>query len=56
MKVLVTGGAGLVGSECCRLFYDNGWEVHSVDNYTRKNLFGSDGDTHTNMEKLQKEG
>ncbi len=55
MKVLITGGAGLVGSECCRLFNEKGWEVHSVDNYTRKNLFGNEGDTHSNMEKLEKE-
>lgn len=55
MKVLVTGGAGLVGSETCRLFYEQGWEVHSVDNYTRIKLFGQDGDTSKNMQKLQKD-
>jgi CDP-paratose 2-epimerase len=49
--VLVTGGAGLVGSECCRLFAENGYDVISVDNYTRGDLFGSEGDTETNTER-----
>ena len=49
--VLVTGGAGLVGSECCRLFAENGYDVISVDNYTRGDLFGSEGDTETNTEQ-----
>jgi CDP-paratose 2-epimerase len=48
--VLVTGGAGLVGSECCRVFAENGYDVISVDNYTRGDLFGDEGDTETNRE------
>jgi len=53
--VLVTGGAGLVGSECCRVFAKNGYDVISVDNYTRGDLFGSEGDTKTNTEYLTDE-
>ncbi|MBI4616440.1 MAG: NAD-dependent epimerase/dehydratase family protein [Planctomycetes bacterium] len=45
MRVLVTGGAGLVGSECCRHFAGRGHEVTSVDNYSRATFFGSEGDT-----------
>lgn len=50
-KVLVTGGAGLVGSECCKLLADRGYEVISVDNYLRGELFGEEGNTETNVRK-----
>ena len=55
MKVLVTGGAGLVGSECCRLFSEKGWDVISVDNYMRGKIFGREGDTKKVMEKIRKD-
>jgi len=55
MKVLVTGGAGLVGSECCRLFAEKGWYVISVDNYMRGRLLGKEADTSIVMKKLLKE-
>lgn len=50
--ILVTGGAGLVGSECCRLFTDMGWKVISVDNYKRGEIFGEEGDTKKTMSNL----
>ncbi len=31
-KLLVTGGAGYVGSHCCKLFAEAGWEVTVFDN------------------------
>jgi len=34
MKVLVTGGAGLVGSSICRKLFESGASVFSVDNLT----------------------
>jgi CDP-paratose 2-epimerase len=49
MKILVTGGAGLVGSECCRVFTDAGYDVISVDNYMRSEFFGSEGNTEVNV-------
>jgi CDP-paratose 2-epimerase len=52
MKVLITGGAGLVGTECCKLFSDRGWEVVSVDNFMRSRIFGKDGETKSNIERL----
>jgi len=55
MKVLITGGAGLVGSECCRLFAERGWSIISVDNYMRGKIFGKDGDTSVTMRRLMKE-
>ncbi len=53
--VLVTGGAGLVGSECCRLFAEKGWNVISVDNYMRGTIFGKEGNTKSTIETLLKE-
>lgn len=49
---MITGGAGLVGSECCRLFSELGWKVISVDNYMRGKLFGSEGDTKNTIKKI----
>lgn len=49
--ILVTGGAGLVGSECCRLLASEGYDVISVDNYERGEIFGSDGDTEQNADR-----
>ena len=47
--VLITGGAGLVGTECCRLFAEKGWRVISVDNYMRGEIFGAEGNTKENI-------
>jgi UDP-arabinose 4-epimerase len=33
--VLVTGGAGYVGSHCCKAFAEAGWSVVSLDNLSR---------------------
>jgi UDP-arabinose 4-epimerase len=33
--VLVTGGAGYVGSHCCKEFHRNGWQVVCIDNMSR---------------------
>jgi CDP-paratose 2-epimerase len=55
MRILVTGGAGLVGRECCKLFSDNGWQVISIDNYMRGKIFGEEGNTKPNVDFLVKE-
>src|ERR1700759_956690 len=49
MRVLVTGGAGLVGTECCKLFASEGWDVVSIDNYMRARIFGADAETKDNI-------
>ena len=49
--ILVTGGAGLVGSECCRNLVKHGYEVVSVDNYGRGEIFGEEADTAVNVDK-----
>jgi CDP-paratose 2-epimerase len=55
MKVLITGGAGLVGSECSKLFVEKGWNVVTVDNYMRGKIFGKEGDTSVIIKRLMKE-
>ena len=42
MKVLVTGGAGFIGSHLCEQLAQDGSEVFSLDNYstgTKENLY-----------------
>lgn len=34
-KIFVTGGAGYVGSHCCKAFAESGWEVVVYDNLSR---------------------
>ena len=55
MKVLITGGAGLVGSECCRLFAENGFKVIAVDNFMRARIFGGEAETKNTMDELMKD-
>lgn len=54
-KVLITGGAGLVGSECCKLFSERGCGVVSVDNYMRGKIFGDEASTKGTMDNLLRE-
>ena len=42
MKILITGGAGLVGSHCAEYFAKKGNYVIVLDNLMRSNLFGYD--------------
>lgn len=55
MKILVTGGAGLVGTECCRYFAEKGHQVISVDNYMRGVFFGKQGSTKSNVNSVLKQ-
>jgi CDP-paratose 2-epimerase len=43
--VLVTGAAGLIGSEVCHHFSQKGWIVHGIDNNMREEFFGKQGST-----------
>ena len=54
-KLLVTGSSGLIGSEVCKYFDAEGWEIHGVDNNQRAVFFGPQGDTRWNQERLAKE-
>lgn len=53
--VLVTGSAGLIGSESVRFFSEKGFKVLGIDNNARKYFFGSLASTSWNKKKLQKE-
>jgi CDP-paratose 2-epimerase len=52
---LVTGSSGLVGSEMAAFLDARGWTVHGVDNNLRRDFFGADGDTSSNLERLRAE-
>ena len=52
-KLLVTGSSGLIGSEVCVFFANQGWQIHGVDNNQRAVFFGSSGDTRWNQKRLQ---
>jgi CDP-paratose 2-epimerase len=52
MKILVTGSAGLIGSEVCQMFGRDGWDVVGIDNNQRKVFFGEQGDTTWNLARL----
>lgn len=43
--MLVTGSAGLIGSEVVDYFCQKGWQVHGIDNNMRREFFGDGGDT-----------
>jgi CDP-paratose 2-epimerase len=53
--VIVTGSAGLIGSEAVRHFHGQGHDVAGVDNNLREYFFGQDGSTAWNRERLSKE-
>lgn len=53
--VLVTGSAGLIGSETVRFFSRLGFTVIGIDNDARKYFFGPSASTSWNKRKLKKE-
>jgi len=53
MKVIVTGGSGLVGSHCCEFYARQGHEIISIENHTRGRIFGKVGETRENTEYLK---
>ena len=55
MKILVTGSAGLIGSEAVRFFAQKGFEVVGIDNDMRRTFFGDEASTLWNRDLLIKE-
>jgi len=53
VKVLVTGSAGLVGSEAVTFFDGLGFAVDGIDNNGRADFFGPRGDTTWNRQRLE---
>lgn len=55
MNILVTGSAGLIGSEAVRFYAKKGYNVVGIDNNMREYFFGSDASTEWNKKLLEKE-
>lgn len=51
--VLVTGSAGLIGSETARFFHEKGFDVLGIDNDMRRYFFGDDASTRWSRERLE---
>ena len=52
---LITGSAGLIGSESARFFSKKGFKIVGVDNDMRKVFFGDEASTEWSRKKLQSE-
>jgi CDP-paratose 2-epimerase len=53
-KVLITGSAGLIGSEAAKFFANLGFEIHGIDNNMRRYFFGPEASTTWSRKQLQK--
>lgn len=53
--VLVTGSAGLIGSETVKFFFNQGFNVVGIDNDMRRYFFGTDASTQWKLEELKLE-
>jgi len=52
---LITGSAGLIGSESVKFFIEKDFKVIGIDNDMRKYFFGDDASTDWNRKKLEEE-
>ena len=52
-KILVTGAAGLIGSEAVDYYCKNGFEVYGIENNQRQIFFGKKGSTTKRLEQLK---
>jgi CDP-paratose 2-epimerase len=50
---VITGSAGLVGSESARFFCGEGWDVVGIDNDMRSYFFGAEASTAANRASLE---
>lgn len=50
---LVTGAAGLIGSETCKRFHSEGLEIVGIDNDMRARFFGPDASTSQTRKRLE---
>ena len=49
---VVTGSAGLIGSEACRFFHKMGYRIIGIDNDMRSYFFGKDSSTNESKKEL----
>jgi len=54
-KALVTGSAGLIGSEAAKFFAQKGFEIIGIDNNMRSYFFGDEASTEWNRKKIEGE-
>jgi CDP-paratose 2-epimerase len=54
-RILVTGAAGLIGSESVRFFCEKGVPVTGIDNDMRRYFFGEEASTHWMLDHLKTE-
>lgn len=54
-KALVTGSAGLIGSQAVKMLVEKGFIVVGIDNNMREYFFGKEGSTLWNLRKLQED-
>lgn len=52
--VIITGSAGLVGSEAVKFYCQKGYDVIGIDNNSRKEFFGNDACTNWKMVELKR--
>jgi CDP-paratose 2-epimerase len=52
---IITGAAGLIGSEAVRTFHELGWDIIGIDNDMRGVFFGPEASTKWMSQKLQRE-
>lgn len=53
-KALITGSAGLIGSEATKFIIEKGYHVVGIDNNMRKYFFGDEASTEWNRKNLQR--
>jgi len=53
--IIVTGSAGLIGSEASRFFHQQGFDIIGIDNDMRAYFFGREASTRWNTEKQKEE-
>jgi len=54
-KILITGSAGLIGSESVKFFADKGFEIFGIDNNLRSYFFGEEASTESTKQSLVKD-
>ncbi len=53
MNALITGSAGLIGSEAAKFFAEKGFNIIGIDNNMRSYFFGEDASTDWNRKKIE---
>ncbi|PIS08812.1 hypothetical protein COT75_05020 [Candidatus Beckwithbacteria bacterium CG10_big_fil_rev_8_21_14_0_10_34_10] len=54
-KALVTGAAGLIGSQAVKFLTQKGFQIYGIDNDIRAYFFGKEASTKWNLERLKQE-